>query len=417
MRRLVLLLIVIAVIAGGYQYVGKQGRVLPAVAPWRNQISVGNNHVVAISASGYIFGWGANKDKELGLPGLLSTPIPKEISSDRRWRYVHTGTSASYAIASNGDLWRRAFDLATYAYSDGPVDKLKRHYVYESLNWDSMWSKVQERWGVVLGLDANGALWIWSDKDVRPEAERDIGGKAEPKLTPVPAPSEGWIDFCLGLRKFYAVASDGSLWESTVLPHNAIKSLPPEALQLTQMKAQANFRRVFCEVGTHMLALDAHHRLWGRGENEFGELGDGDGDPFTRNVPVRDLKRLNDKVWADVAVGHYFTVAIALDGSLWAWGNNTDGQLGTGNNDYRDIPTLVDKERVWVAVAAHTVTAVGLTQDGRIYAWGSNGLPDYGGPPRLGMLGDGGASRNRLVPTRIHGDTRWGLGPESNANY
>jgi len=42
-----------------------------------------------------------------------------------------------------------------------------------------------------------------------------------------------------------------------------------------------------------------------------------------------------------VAAGVTHTCALATDGSLWCWGDNSAGQLGIGSNQPREIPTRV----------------------------------------------------------------------------
>ena len=117
-------------------------------------------------------------------------------------------------------------------------------------------------------------------------------------------------------------------------------------------------------------------------------------------VPEAQMKQLGDKRWADIAIGPGFTLGVAVDGSLWGWGNNIGGKLGIGSPDYRDIPTLADNTRAWVAVAASHASGVGLTRTGELYTWGDNGD---------GMLGEGGAARLRIVPTPVYSDQVWGI--------
>lgn len=47
-----------------------------------------------------------------------------------------------------------------------------------------------------------------------------------------------------------------------------------------------------------------------------------------------------------VACGDEHTLALAEDGTIYAWGNNTFGQLGVGDIRQRDRPTKVIAEGV-----------------------------------------------------------------------
>ena len=48
----------------------------------------------------------------------------------------------------------------------------------------------------------------------------------------------------------------------------------------------------------------------------------------------------------------YSTLANKTDGTLWSWGNNTNGQLGLGNTTFRSSPVQIGALTTWVSIAA-----------------------------------------------------------------
>jgi len=73
-----------------------------------------------------------------------------------------------------------------------------------------------------------------------------------------------------------------------------------------------------------------------------------------------------------LAAGEYHTCGIALDGSLWCWGDNTRGQLGDGTYQFRTSPVQVGTTTNWVQVAAGAFHTCAVTASHELWCWGAN---------------------------------------------
>ncbi len=124
---------------------------------------------------------------------------------------------------------------------------------------------------------------------------------------------------------------------------------------------------------------DGTVRTWGDGR--YGQLGAGD---FERSeLPVEVVGPDGQgQLTGIVAVGagQHHNLALDEDGNVWAWGNNTFGQLGNGSwgmDAHSAVPTRVvgpDGEALLggvIAVAAGWDHSVALLEDGTVWAWGS----------------------------------------------
>jgi len=98
-----------------------------------------------------------------------------------------------------------------------------------------------------------------------------------------------------------------------------------------------------------------------------------------------------------VSLGTQASAAISADGFLYTWGGtNFSGQLGHGDTVRKQEPTRVERLSNVVAVSMSSSHSLALTANGAVYAWGSNSNGELG-------LGNSGSGTQRHEPTRIPG--------------
>jgi alpha-tubulin suppressor-like RCC1 family protein len=126
--------------------------------------------------------------------------------------------------------------------------------------------------------------------------------------------------------------------------------------------------------------------VWAWGLNSDGQLGDNT--TTQRKTPVQ-VTSLSSVV--AVAAGAKHSLALESDGTLWAWGDNQYGEVGNGTTTDQKLPVQV---LAGVAViAAGDYHSIALKSDGTVWTWGLNGN---------GQLGDGGTT-NRSSPAQVTG--------------
>jgi hypothetical protein len=137
------------------------------------------------------------------------------------------------------------------------------------------------------------------------------------------------------------------------------------------------------------LAVRSDGVVFSWGYNNEGELGLGNTNPGP-HVPTQ-VPSFSGA--SSVAAGVDFVVALKRDGTVWAWGANTHGQLGKGDNSPSSSPLQVSGLANIVAVAAASEHALALRSDGKVFAWGRN---DFG---QIGNQLNGDA----LLPAQVIG--------------
>jgi alpha-tubulin suppressor-like RCC1 family protein len=130
----------------------------------------------------------------------------------------------------------------------------------------------------------------------------------------------------------------------------------------------------------HSMALRSNGQLYVWGSHTCGQLGLGHVDYSNTTLPTPLLALTNV---TDIAAGGYHSLAL-VNGSLWAWGDNTWGQLGTGLTEDSSVPRLVSLNGSALtgvtSVSAGERHSLAVTTDGRIRLWGDDAH---------GQLGDG----------------------------
>lgn len=144
--------------------------------------------------------------------------------------------------------------------------------------------------------------------------------------------------------------------------------------------------------GRHTCAVRGDGSLWCWGANYYGQLGTGD--TVSGEEPRRVGSR-ND--WSSVSAGGMHTCAVRDNGSLWCWGLNYRGQLGLGGRSDKNEPKRVGDAKDWRSVSAGWVHTCATRDDGSGWCFGNNAY---------GQLGDG--SRNpSFEPTRVSRGGSW----------
>lgn len=145
---------------------------------------------------------------------------------------------------------------------------------------------------------------------------------------------------------------------------------------------------------SHSLALKADGTVWAWGDNGFGQIARTD---TNGSIPRPSQIGATVTGFTDIVAieaGAYHNLALKADGSVWAWGNNQNGQIGNNSTVKQSSPLKVNGLPAVIAIAAGNNHSLALGENGRIYIWGGNGT---------GQLGNGtSGTTNQLTPVLLN---------------
>ncbi len=224
--------------------------------------------------------------------------------------------------------------------------------------------------GYSLAADSTGKLSAWGDDSYWQDG--DGRGVFSSKPQSVKGLTGVFKKLAAGNGYNLALKSDGSLW---AWGRNDVGQLGDgtSVNRAAPVKIGSGYSAIatgysYWNPG-HSLGLKQDGSLWAWGQNSYGQLGDGT--TTNRSTPVRI-----DGAFTAVTGGTSHSLGIKQDGSLWAWGGNGSGQLGDGTTNSRSSPVFVGQG--YVAVSASGDHSLALKSDGTLWSWGANSSGQVG---------------------------------------
>ncbi len=382
-----------------------------ALTNW-NTVNCGPFHAAAIKTDGTLWAWGLNVTGELGLGNATNYSSPVQVGGLTNWASVACGYLHTAAIKTDGTLWSWGLN------NDGQLG-LGNIINYSSpvqVGALTNWAEISCGMFTTTAVKTDGTMWTWGAGAIHHSSPVQVGSLATWKsvvssLDPTQlaltttgeitiaetrvGTSANWTAISSSAKNiaaaqsnlvlptdaitYSAIDSTGLLWlwgDNTggQLGLNTSTTSFPLPVQLGNVTVSTpTWNSVSCGYN-HILAVKTNGSLWGWGDNYFGQLGTGNTTTYSSLVQIQ-----NATTWMNIAAGNGFTLATMANNSLWAWGDNGNGQLGSGTTTNTSLPTLVTATVVnpsatmlWNEVAAGKTMAFATTTDGKLWQIGSS---------------------------------------------
>ncbi|MSQ79862.1 MAG: T9SS type A sorting domain-containing protein, partial [Flavobacteriaceae bacterium] len=415
-------------------------------------------HTITVGDDGIVYAFGYNGDGILGDNTTTERKIPIKVLKGAYSGTTYLGDNANNPIISVAGYYHSialAADGSVYAFGHNghgelgdntttnratPIQVLKGAYsgtTYLGDNANNPIISVSAGGMHNIALAADGSVYAFGWNNYGQLGDNTTTNRATPiqvlkgaysgttylgdnANNPIISVAAGWYHNI-------ALAADGSVYtfgynaqgqlgdNTTTNRATPIKVLKGAYSGTTYLGDNANNPIISLVAGDyHSIALAADGSVYAFGWNGDGPLGDNT--TTDRATPIKVLKgaysgttylgdNANNPI-ISVAGGDYYSIALAADGSVYAFGNNRHGQLGDNTTTNRATPINVLKgaysgttylgdnaNNPIISVAAGAYHSIALAADGSVYTFGRNAN---------GQLGDN-TTTNRATPIQVLG--------------
>jgi alpha-tubulin suppressor-like RCC1 family protein len=365
------------------------------------RVVAGDSYTLAVKNDGSVVALGSNSFGELGIGAIASASSPTAVTLPAPV-VLAAGGKSSLAIAGTGNVYawgnntNGALGFGTVTQKNVPIQLLS----------EAIPSIVSISAGgnhnLITSAGSPAALLTWGANTYGQLGANNTFPYSDPHLisgiTPLYSASHpetaAGTDFCLVVKADGGVTAAGINTygqlgnPSTVSTSKTFITVKIAGTPLTGIGAVAAGR-------WHALAISSATATAGQvyawGYGIFGQMGNGTG-PIQQYTPtlINNLTNV-----AAVAAGQYHSVALKADGTVWAWGYNTAGQIGNTTATDKKVPNQVGLPGTALTTVAGIASGLNhnlaVKSGGTIAAWGENAS---------GQLGDN-TTTNRTLPITV----------------
>lgn len=401
------------------------------------EIGVGSNFTLGLEYTGQLWAWGSNSNGQLGINQQINKCTPISICGVKKtFCSVGTGSSFMTSLDKNGIIWswgvgswgvfgnNASTDIFTPVSVCGTrktfcrIGPGKFHYMAIDKNGQIWTWAGQQTYGELginstfqfltprsicgskktfchvsggnalsTSIDKYGQIWTWGDGRVGQLGNNGITARSTP-IT-ISGNKKTFCQISSGENSVGSIDVYGQIWGWG--SNSSGKLGNGNSISVSTPISVAGTIKTFCIISTgvnHSLTIDKYGQIWGWGSGNGGSIGDNSTVARCTPVSVCGVK----KTFCKIGTGTSHSLAIDKNGKAWAWGTNSNGQLGDNSVVSKLTPVSVYGNKTFCDIKGMGVNSVGVDNYGIVWTWGQVGTS--------GILGNNEVVF-KLTPVRV----------------
>ena len=323
------------------------------------KIGAGNTQNLALQIDGSVITWGSNIYKGLGLgtganlpdgidPNATSIGTPVKIPNLSDIRYIDGGKGKNVAIDKNGNVYVCGLN------ANGELGNATNINVTEYQKLETINDVLQISTGSTYTVMAKKDGTVWASGDYA-SGDEEIRSK-----------TKGTIPVQIGNDETGLTDT-----EITIKIEENKDASANCAYQFNLIYLSDNFKDelTYASLKDDIAIVDEKGIITGKkiGVTRVNATSKTTGKVYS--VLVKVIPKPREIVTAPkIEAGENFAVVLKADGSIWSFGYNADGRLGTGDYKTKDIPAKTNILATYQDIKAGGDFVLALRQDGTVWA-------------------------------------------------
>ena len=340
------------------------------------QIACGSYHTVILKNDGSIWSCGANNNGQLGLGDTTNRNTFTQVTNDVK--QIDCGDNHTFILKNDGSVWccgRNQYGQLGLGDVD---DNVHSTFTQVITNINNDVNQIACCYDFTFILKNDGSVYSCGRND---HGELGLNDNTyKPSFTQVTTNINNDVkQIACGYAHALILKNDGSLW-GCGWNINGELGLNDTATRYTFTQVTTNInndvKQVACGCDFTVI-LKNDGSIWSCGYNSAGQLGLGNN--TTRKTFTQVTTNINNDV-KQISCGYNHTFILKNDGSIWGCGYNGSGQLGLGDTTNRKtftkVTTNINNDVKQIACGVEYTFI--LKNDGTIWACGWNSSGELG---------------------------------------